>query len=80
MACRQYFTVEITNEQGGRISTVTRYAMNSGIRMSEQLVREHARGLGQVFQGDAPTREGDVYRRRWVGPDSVVFASVSRYL
>lgn len=80
MAPRKYYTVAIAHESGETIETVTRYAMNAGIRMSEQLVREHARSLGQVFTGDAPMRDGEEYRRRWVGPNSVVHASVTRYL
>lgn len=65
---RREYEVTVQRESG-RAVTVTRFAMNAGIRASEAIVREHARSVGIMFERQRPTREGDVYRRVWVAVD-----------
>jgi len=57
-----------TLERDGRvIASAQKFAFNSAIRESEALVRTLARSEGQPYEGDKPSRTGDVYRREWRG-------------
>ena len=72
---RRHFVAELM--RGGRtLAMADAYAMNSAIRASEALVREHARAVGAMFEGEAPERYGDTYTRRWTGDGETLTARV----
>lgn len=74
---RQTFRAILTDADGRTLDCATAYAWNSAIRAGEALVRSHARDLGRMHIGDAPSVldiEGDtakpgapgaVYQRVW---------------
>lgn len=73
MAKRRYFIAELTDSDGRTIATAERFAWNSTIKASEDLVRQHARSQGQMYAADRPDVYGpvngpaSVYSRRWTG-------------
>lgn len=85
MATRQTFAVTLhDHDTGAEIATATRYAMNSGARASEGLVRDLARAEGTHYLGGTaqPRRHNDPtspYERRWTSEASgrVVVARVA---
>jgi hypothetical protein len=62
---RRTFEAAMYDSAGNELASANRYAMNSGIRASEELVRSHARTEGARYVADKPAREGDVYTRQW---------------
>ena len=58
--------VTIRDAAGAVLHSETKAAFNSGIRASEAAVREIARAEHSSYEGDRPSRVGDVYTRRWV--------------
>lgn len=74
---RQTFRAILTDADGRTLDCATAYAWNSAIRAGEALVRSHARDLGRMHIGDAPSvldgsgeavrpaAPGAVYRRAW---------------
>ena len=73
---RRYFIAELV-DNGRTIAMSEAYAMNSAIRASEALARDYARDHSMVLNGEQPTRYGQIYTRRWVGPDVVLKAVVA---
>ena len=63
---RKTYTVTVETDDGSKIGATVAYAMNSGIRKSEAIVREYARARGVYYLGDMPYRDSEGrYRRTW---------------
>lgn len=64
---RRTFTATVYDvATGDGLATTTSYAMNSGIRASEKLVRKIALTDGSAYTGTTPAaRVNDEYRRTW---------------
>jgi len=62
---RPVVTVMLTEADGQLVAESVKQAFNSGIRESEALVREIARGEYTLYSGGEPVRQGDVYTRIW---------------
>lgn len=65
---RQTYHVTLTDSHGRLVGQTVAYAMNSGIRASEQLAREYARAEHTVLEGFQPERSDMTYVREWVTP------------
>lgn len=76
---RPVVRVTLRDAAGAILHAETRGAFNAGIRGSEAALRELGRAQNTVWTGDRPTREGDVYTRRWVSRDGrVVIARIEK--
>lgn len=63
---RRTFTATVYDvATSDELVTATRYAMNSGIRASEKLIREIALKDGSVYTGSKPAHVDGEYRRTW---------------
>lgn len=72
-----YRVTALLPDPSGKLVRDNRYAMNSGIRRSEDMVRQYARELGMALYGDTPERQGDTYRRVWRDAEGVVRATTA---
>lgn len=65
---RQEYRVILSTDDDPLYREVVAYALNSGVRKSEALVRDLARDKGTVFTGEKPARDETGYRRVWTDP------------
>lgn len=83
---RPLITVTLRDAAGNVLHTETKAAFNSGIRASENAIRNLARAEHVMYEGDHPARvrptedsAADIYTRRWVSKDGrVVVAMVEK--
>lgn len=76
---RPVVQVTIRSEQGQVLHSETKSAFNSGIRASEDAIRNIARAEGTTYEAERPTRVGDVYTRRWTSrAGKVVIATIEK--
>lgn len=76
---RPVVIVTLRDPAGTLLHSETRGAFNSGIRASEAAVRELARAQRTTYEGEKPTRVGDVYTRRWYAANGhVVIATIDK--
>lgn len=55
------------SENGNVILSAQKHALNSGIRMSEALIRQLTRERGCGFTGSKPQHLESTYKRQWCG-------------
>lgn len=63
---RPIVQVTLRDASGAVVHAETRAAFNAGVRASEAAVRKVALSERDVYEGDRPSRIGDVYTRRWI--------------
>ena len=79
---RKTYEARLTYGNGVTLSTRRTYAWNSGVRATEAMMREYARGAGLIFTGAAPdvltTTSYREYRREWTGQNGETFWALVR--
>ena len=76
---RQAFNARLYDDNGTLVSETTKYAWNSAITATEDLMRAKAREYGRMAHADKPSVDGGVgtvyYRRNWT-LDGIRFVAV----
>ena len=77
---RPVVSVTITDSTGTVVHSEIKSAFNSGIRASEAAVRKIALSEHVIYDGEKPSRTGDVYTRRWISRkgDRILVATIEK--